>query len=152
MIGISTTYLVDTNTLTQLNKQRRASAFFRENVRIPADVLAEAEQFPDIALLRELEYEVTLEVLRWLVTVMASVDSYDTKLVDLYANRGGADPVVIASALNAKSQEAQCLNPQEWVVVTGDNAVRNKAKALGLKVLSNKDFAALIDKEEDLNG
>lgn len=151
MIGISTTYLVDTNTLTQLKKQRRASKFFKQNARIPADVLVEAEQFPDIASLRELEYEITPGVLRELITVMASVDSHDTKLVDLYANRGGADPVVIASALNAIAQESQYLNPQEWVVVTGDNAVRSKATALDLLVISNKDFAALIDKEEDCN-
>ena len=90
MIGLSTTYLVDTNTLTQLKNQRRASEFFQQNARIPADVLVEAEQFPDIASLRELEYEITPEVLRELITVMASVDSHDTKLVDLYANRGGA--------------------------------------------------------------
>ncbi|MGQ4537062.1 hypothetical protein ACUH94_00795 [Dermabacteraceae bacterium P7074] len=114
-------------------------------------MLAEAEQFPDIALLRELEYEITPEVLRKLITVMASVDSHDTKLVDLYANRGGADPVVIASALNAVAQEAQYLNPQEWVVVTGDNAVRGKATELGLQVISNEDFAAFIDSEEGIN-
>ena len=73
MIGLSTTYLVDTNTLTQLKNQRRASEFFQQNARIPADVLVEAEQFPDIASLRELEYEITPEVLRELITVMASV-------------------------------------------------------------------------------
>lgn len=145
MIGVSATYLVDTNTLTQLRRHRRASKFFQENVKIPGDVLREADQFPDIDEFVQLEYPVTPSVLRRVAQVMASVDTNDTKLVDLYANQGGADPLVIACALDALDQESHCLDPQEWVIVTGDHAVRRTAEAFGLQVLGNAEFASLID-------
>ncbi len=149
MSGVwGTTYLVDTNTLAQLRQHRRASKFFRERARIPTDVLREAGKFPDIDTLRELEYMITPSVLKKLIDVMATVDTDDTKLVDLYANRGSADPLVIACALDGIEQEAQYLDPSEWVVVTSDRAVWGKATEVGLVVLTNAEFAEIIDEAE----
>jgi|GEM_PF-3249601 len=39
----------------------------------------------------------------------------------------------------------ESLMAPEWFVVTGDEALRDKAEEFGLKVLSNSQFAALID-------
>lgn len=146
MSGLGTTYVVDTNTLTQLGRRRRSSSFFLERARVPSEVLHEAAQFPDLRALQDLEIETTPSVLRWLTQVMTAVPTDDTALVDLYANRGGADPLVIACALDGRDQESQYLDPQEWVVVTADNAVRASARAFGLQVLSNDRFAEIIDK------
>lgn len=146
MTGLETTYVVDTNTLSQLGHRRRSSAFFLDKARVPSEVLHEADRFPDRSALRSLEMETTPSVLRWLTRVMAAVPLDDTALVDLYANHGGADPLVIACALEGSDQDSQCLFPRRWVVVTADNAVRAKAKELGLRVVSNAEFAEIIDR------
>lgn len=148
MNDIGQKYVVDTNVLSQLRRHRRASAFFRENALIPAEVLHEAAGFPDIDMLRKYIYPTTQPVLIWLMKVMATVPAGDTRLVDLYANQGNADPLVVACALDGQERDSQYLDPNEWIVVTGDEAVRDKAEAFGLKVVTNEEFAAIIDSAE----
>lgn len=138
-------FVIDTNALSQLGKQRRASTFFLENASIPAEVIHEASGFPDIESLRDNVHPTTPRVLHWLSRIMASVPVGDTTLVDLYANRGNADPLVVACALEGQEHDNQMLMSPEWIVVTADEAVRKKAEEFGLKVLSNREFAALID-------
>lgn len=148
MNDLGTRYVVDTNSLTQLGRKRRSRSFFRQNARIPREVLHEARGFPDIVRLRDNECATTAGVLGWLLKIMATVPTDDTTLIDLYAGRGNADPLVVACALDGQDQECQYLNPLEWVVVTADNAVRAKAEEFGLKVLTSAEFAALIDAAE----
>lgn len=148
MNDFGTRYVVDTNSLSQLGRHRRSSSFFVEHARIPSEVLHEADGFPDIARLRQNEYPTTAAVLRCLVTVMATVPVDDTSLVDLYANHGNADPFVVACALDGQEQDSQYLDAPEWVIVTADNAVRAKANEFGLGVLTNAEFAVLVDAAE----
>ncbi len=145
MSDFGTEYVIDNNTLTQLSRSQRASSFFQENVRIPSEVLYEARWFPDIKELRRNEYPTTSAVLSQLARVMATVKTTDTTLVNLYANQGNADPVVVACALDGQYQDSQYLDAPEWFVVTGDKAVRDKAADFKLKVLTNAEFAALIE-------
>lgn len=114
--------MLDTNALSQLRRHRRESEFFREHTVIPSEVLHEAQGFPDIDVLRANLYPTTSSVLDWLVRIMATVPVGDTKLVDLYANHGGADPLVVACALDGKTRDGQFLGAPEWVVVTSDAA------------------------------
>lgn len=148
MSAFGTEYVIDNNTLSQLSRPQRASKFFRDNVRIPSEVLHEARGFADFAILRQNEYLTTPAVLLQLVRVMATIETTDTRLVDLYANHGNADPLVVACALEGQDRESGLLLPKEWVVVTGDKAVRAKAEEFGLRVLPNAQFAALIDAAE----
>lgn len=138
-------FVIDTNALSQLGKKRRASEFLLENAVIPEEVMHEAAGFPYIAALRENVHPTSPRVLHWLSRIMASVPVKDTALVDLYVNRGNADPLVVACALEGQEHDSQLLLSPEWIVVTADEAVRNKAQEFGLKVLSNSEFAALID-------
>lgn len=146
--GFGERYVVDTNTLSQLRRDRRASDFFRENAVIPAEVLREAEGFPDIRELRKNLRPTTSQILDWLVKIMATVPAEDRTLIDLYANHGGADPLVVACALDGQAEDSVFLDSPEWIVVTGDDALRRKAKEFGLKVLGNAEFAAMIDTAE----
>ncbi|WP_370186955.1 hypothetical protein [Aeromicrobium sp.] len=148
MSVFGTRYLVDTNALSRLRLQRRASNFFLTNAMIPSEVLHEASGFPDLQPLSQIEYVTTPSVLRWLVTVMASVPADDTDLVNLYLNQGGADPLMVACALDALDRETQHLDPLDWVIVTGDKAVRAKADEFGIRVLTHTQFADLIDRSE----
>lgn len=151
MITFGERYVVDTNALIQLRKFRRSSAFFKRNVVIPAEVLREAEKFSDYGSLRDLVPPVTARTFAWLGKVLSSVDPEDFKLVDLYANKGGADPFVVACALEGREIEDQYIDPSEWIVVTDDSAVRQKAVEFDLKVISNLELAGIIDRSEGLS-
>lgn len=143
-------YVVDTNVLSQLGRGRRDTNIFRENVVIPSEVLHEAQGFPDYSQLQGNHFATTPKVLELLVSVMATVPIGDTSLIDLYKNLGGADPLVIASALAGQEEDSQFLDAPEWVVVTGDGAVAAKAREFDLRVMDTDSFAALIDKTDGM--
>jgi len=152
--GFGQRYVIDTNALSQLGKARRASTFFLEHAVIPEEVMHEAAGFPDIASLRDNVHPTTPRVLHWLAEVLSTVPDDDTRLIDLYANLGSADPLVVACALEGQEYDSQFLLAPEWIIVTGDEAVRAKAEEFGLKVLSNSQFAALVDEaglEQDVH-
>lgn len=145
MSGFGVKYLVDTNALSQLGRRRRASEFFRGNAMSPSEVLYEADGFPDVEELGQFEYHTTASVLQWLTTVMATVSPTDVNLINLYLNRGGADPLMIACALDARDRESSYLDPMEWVVVSNDKAVTKLASQFEVRSLSYSQFAGLID-------
>lgn len=138
-------YVLDNNALSFVRREHRASNFFRMHCRIPQDVLREAEGFPDIDDLRQLEYPVTETVLARLVEVMASVPVGDTKFVDLYANLGNADPLVVATALDGQRSHEPGLFEITWTVVSGDKAVQARARKFGLGVITNEEFRAMME-------
>ena len=138
-------FVIDTNALVHLGRHRRASRFFLENAVIPEEVMYEASGIPDITYLGSNVHPTTASVLHWLTTVMSTVPSEDTRLVDLYANKGNADPLVVACALDGQERDSHMLIRPEWVVVTADEAVRKKAREFELTVLSNSEFVAVID-------
>lgn len=148
MSGFGQKYVVDTNTLSQIGKRRRATEFFLDNVALPEEVLREARAFPDIGSLRNLIYPTTSRVLDQLIRVMGTVPVDDTTLVNLYSNKGSADPLLVACALDGHARGSGLLDASEWVVVTDDGAVRAKANEFGLTSLTNNEFAALIDASE----
>ena len=138
-------YVIDNNALTFLGRAHRASTFFRQHCRIPSEVLHEAEGFPDLEDLRQLEYRTTPNMLVALVEIMASVPAEDRKLVDLYANQGNADPIVVACALNGQqSGDEGALFSLTWTVVSGDKAVLATARRFGVPVLTNEEFLRLL--------
>ncbi|HZL05310.1 MAG TPA: hypothetical protein VFE45_07810 [Coriobacteriia bacterium] len=138
-------YVIDNNTLTQLKRSQRASEFFREKAHIPSEVLHEAQGFPDVEDLRRNEYPTTPEVLSILVEVMATVPVNDTRLVDLYANRGNADPLLIACAIGGQRGSDELLFGPTWVVVSGDKAVQAKAVEFGIEVRTNDQFTEMLE-------
>jgi len=137
--------VVDTNTLIQIGQRRRTSEYFRENAVLPEEVLREAKHFPDIDMLRKNLHPTTPHVLECLIKVMSNVPATDTSLVNLYQNAGGADPLIIACALDGRSKDSVYLVAPEWVVVTADDAVSRKAQEFGLTVMSNAQLAEVID-------
>jgi len=145
MTGFGERYVVDTNALIRLKSQRRANPSFLEQAVFPSEVLREAQGLPDISTLRANVYPTTLSVLEWLMRVMATVTSSDRTLVDLYANKGGADPFVIACALDGRERDSVYLDAPEWIVVTNDDAVRDKAGEFGLRVVSSAELADIVD-------
>ena len=137
-------YLLDANVLSRLTPAQRASAFVAEHCRIPSEVLYEARGLPDIHLVEPLELATTTAMLERLRGVMASIAPEDRTLVDLYRNRGGADPVIVAAALTADRDDAS-LWPTVWHVVSDDRAVRATATLFDLDVLSRAELVTLID-------
>ena len=140
-------YLIDSNVLSRLTLEQRASAFVRERCRIPSEVIHEVSGFPDIGVLRKLEYPVTTDVLECVREVMKTVAPGDFKLVDLYHNKGGADPILVATALVELRKSKETLFPHDWVVVSDDLAVRAKATEVGVSILCAEDFAKLLSEQ-----
>lgn len=135
-------YLLDNNALSHLTVAQRASEFFREYCRLPSEVIYEAKGYPDAASLKSVEYPTTPNVLKHLGMVMATVPANDTKLVNLYTNKGAADPLLIACALDGMEHAAELLWGPTWIIVSNDNAVRTKAAELGIQAITRESFLA----------
>jgi len=135
-------YLLDNNALSHLSRAQRASRFFFTRCRLPTEVLHEAKGYPDAASIRTIEYPTSASVLKQLGTIMATVHDEDTALVNLYANKGAADPILVACALDATEKSAQYLFAPAWVVVSNDKAVRAKATQFGVESWTREEFLA----------
>jgi hypothetical protein len=138
-----TFYLVDNNVLGKLSTVQRGSAFFARYCRVPDEVLHEAGP-ARAAALHAVRYPTTPDVLEAVKTVMATVDVGDIKLVDLYRNKGTADPFLIACALVEQQSSADMLIRPEWVVVTDDEAVRRKAEEFDVAWIGSSQFMSLL--------
>ncbi|WP_437773507.1 hypothetical protein [Arthrobacter sp. KNU40] len=134
-------YLIDNNVLSHLSPAQRASEFFRTRCRIPAEVLHEAVGYANVDALKAVEYPTTMTVLKFLQRVMATVPEDDTALVNLYANKGAADPMLVACALNGMQESASWLFGPKWIVVSNDKAVRAKAEEFAVESCSREVFA-----------
>ncbi len=140
-------YLVDNNALGTLGSGRRQAKFFRDHCRLPEDVLYEARSRSDYSTLQDLVYPVTPSVLVRLRAVMSTVAPCDVSLVDLYKNLGAADPLIIASALDANERENN-LFPDTWMIVSHDKALVLKAAEWKIACVSPAYLADLIDDAE----
>ncbi|MDM7888315.1 MULTISPECIES: hypothetical protein [Curtobacterium] len=144
---MGTFYLLDNNALTRLTPEQRSSAFVHEQCRLPSEVLHEARFLPDVDSLRALEYSTDEGVLLHLAAVLQCVPADDTTLIDLYANLGNADPMLLACALDAMAEAELGLFGAEWVVVSNDRAVVTLAGDLGVPTLSSDEFSLVLIEE-----
>jgi hypothetical protein len=133
-------YLLDNNALSHLTPEQRASAFFHERCSLPSEIIHEADGFPDAASFKDLEYPTTANVLEHLGLVMATVPNSDVRFVNLYANKGAGDPMLIACALDGMEEASAHLWGPIWIVVSNDNAVRAKATELGVETCTRDEF------------
>jgi hypothetical protein len=140
-------YLLDNNVVSHLSLQKLESAFFRERCNIPSEVLHEANGHRAMELLRAVEYRTTSYVLAALSEVLATVSPSDTSLIDLYADKGNADPLLIACALLETRKAELVLVKPLWFVVSNDKPVLAKAAVLGVAALSREEFLAAADHE-----
>lgn len=140
----ATKYLVDNNALLQIGAKRTASAFFSEHCRVPEEVAHEAGP-RRAARLAPLTVSMNARILNEVVAVMQTVPIGDKTLVDLYGNKGAADPILVATALVMNNPEKPSLFDDVWVIVTNDGAVREKAYEFRIKTTTPQELAALID-------
>lgn len=140
-----TFFLIDNNALSVLRRGRIQSKFFRQYCRVTTDVLREAREHPDYSVLASVEYEVSPAVLAHMRTVMENIDVGDSSLVDLYSNKGMADPGLVAAARDAITAEDGKLFPDEWFIVTNDRAVAAVAAQHNIDSIPAADLAGRID-------
>lgn len=136
-------YLVDNNALSGMTREKRSARMLRECCYVTADVVHEARGFADE--ISDVPVQpVTVAVLEKLKLVMAEVQPEDTALVDLYANKGSADPVLVATALVMVDEEAATLFPRRVRVVSSDRAVGDMTRRFGIDVTSGAEFGQLL--------
>lgn len=136
-------FLVDNNVLSRLSRSQRASRFLRERCFVTRDVLYEARGFAD-EISDVPVREVTIAVLERLKQVMTELPWEDTSVVNLYDNKGSADPALVATALVMVEEEAETLFPSNIILVTDDKAVIKVAGNLGVARLSYTAFSDLV--------
>lgn len=136
-------YLLDANVLSRLTPRQRGSAFVATRCRVPSEVLHETRGLPDLEVVEPLEMPPSSLMLERLRDVMASIAPEDYTLVDLYRNRGGADPILVASALAADKGDAR-LWATTWHIVSDDGAVRATASVFGVPTLTRGELVELI--------
>ncbi len=141
----TTKYLVDNNALGTLGNDRRESSFFREHCRVPAEVAYEARHVAYAKTLEPFTIEMTPDMLKKLVDVMKTVPAGSTKLIDLYDNKGAADPILVAMALVLNDPIQPSLFRDDWVIVTNDKEVTAKAEEFSIGTLTPKELADAID-------
>lgn len=139
-----TYYVIDNNVLSKLSARQRASPFVRTRCRIPEEVLHEAEGMPDHEALSKLNYPVTTGVLELVRTVMTKLEPGNYKLIDLYKNKGNADPLLVATALDAMGPTADTLMPDTWKIITDDQGLKAMARLFSVETLSTKEFVRLL--------
>ena len=76
--------------------------------------------------------------------VMETLEAGDTRLINLYGNKGAADLGLIASILEA-DDDANKLLSYSWILVTNDQAVAGKAAEFDIAVITPVELAKLID-------
>lgn len=140
-----TRYLVDNNALIAIKGERIKTQFFLDHCSITEDVLREAAERPERSELESVVIRTSPSFLGWLRRVMESVDAESVELVDLYKNKGSADPGLVAAVLDANELDADKFFADEWVIVTDDQAVRTKSSEFGLSTMSAGDLAEIID-------
>lgn len=140
-----TKYLVDNNALIRLRRERVRTAFFDNYCSVTADVLLEADEHPEKAALAKKAADITPDFLGQLRAVMATVTVGDTSLVNLYKNKGAADPGLIAFILEESAINDGKLFCDHWVLVTNDHAVADKAAEFNVDTVNSSELAALID-------
>ena len=139
-----THYLLDTNALSRLTGSERACRFMRARCGITDDVLWESRDLADAAQLTMLVLPMTAHALAVIQEIMSSVPIGDLKLVNLYGNKGAADPGLVACAVAATTRSHDTLFRQEWLVVTDDGEVRAKAEVFDVGWMSSSDFVATL--------
>ncbi|MBL7285817.1 hypothetical protein FPH17_02740 [Corynebacterium godavarianum] len=147
MTFLQTRYIIDTNVLNKIDVNERSTQFFKTRCSLPDAVLDEASGFPDIEELRKLRYPTTAPLLQLLMEVMATIELKDKRVVNLWKNKGAADPVLTAVALHARAQEKDRMLEIEWVIVTDDRAVRNLAEKHEVEVLSGDQFQEILRRQ-----
>lgn len=79
---------------------------------------------------------------------METVPIDNTRLVDLYANEGNANPLLVACALDAHDSNEGLLFWPTWVVVSDDGAVQAKASKFEVPVRTSAEFKSIISERK----
>ncbi len=135
-------YLIDNNVLAKLTRDELRSDVFQNRSWIPDEVLHEAgeKRRAELGMLR---YPTGPDVLRQLQRVMASLAPGDTALLDLYRDKGNADPLLVACALVESEMVRSMLFGPEWMIVTDDKAVRSVATNFEINTIGHSSYTLL---------
>lgn len=134
-------YLLDNNVLGPLGDLKESS-FFANYCRVPAEVAHESRKARHAKLLVSIEMNTAM--LAKLAEVMATVPAKKNDIIDLYENKGAADPILVAMAWVLDNPELLTLLDKHWIIVSQDKAVIKKAKDFGVETKTLDELRAII--------
>lgn len=114
--------------------------------------LARKADIPYSLFFAPLEYPVSADVLNLVREVMSTVPPGDKDLIDLYHVRGNADPILVATALDAIAKSEETLLVEDWQIVTDDEGVKKKASEFDLRTVSSAESRKLVGGTATGNG
>lgn len=138
-----TMYLLDNNVLGPLGNLKE-TPFFANHCRVPAEVAYESRKARHAKLL--VTVEMNSAMLLKLAEVMATVPAKKNDIIDLYENKGAADPILVAMARVLDNPEMPTLLDKHWVIVSRDKAVINKAKDFGVETKTLDELREIIER------
>lgn len=103
-------------------------------------------------LITDYEYPMSADVLNLLREIMSTVPPGDKDLIDIYHVRGNADPILVATALDAIAKSEETLLVEDWQIVTDDEGVKKKAAEFDLRAVTSAEFKKLVDGTATGNG
>jgi len=133
-------YLVDNNVLSHLSLAQRARDFSAQGAVSRQRCSTKRTTTPTPEALKEVEYGTSARVLGYLGTVTATLPEDNTSLVNLYANNGAADPMLVACALDGMQGSSDQLFGPTWIIVSNDKAVRAKASEFNVESCTREEF------------
>ncbi len=136
-------YLLDTVAISKLNRLELESSFLRDDCKIPEEVLYECRDFKHVKLLNSLVIPVTIELISTAQTVILGLDD-DDKIIDLYNNEGNGDIILLATALHEMSKNGIQLFKTNWVIVTDDRLLTERAREFSIDSISSKEFRDIV--------
>lgn len=140
-----TFYLVDNNALTALTASRIRTDFFADRCRVTEDVLWEARDHPAAATLNACTISRTTTSIALIRDIMRVADLSDGGLIDLYRNKGSADPGLIATIIGEQQKDDGLFFRDSWILVTRDRAVTQLARRFEVAVVTPEVLSSAID-------
>lgn len=143
-VYIDTRYMIDTTPAVKIPKNAFGTDFFNSFCFFSDEILYELKDNPNYRLFREHALPATASVLLHAQNSILPALPKNSKLVDLYTNKGNGDIMLLSTILDEQNKELGKLFQSKWIVVTEDNGVIDRAKIYSIDSMNTNEFLDLL--------
>lgn len=143
-------YLIDTTPAVSIPIAMMKTRFFRDQCFFSEEIIHEiGNNKQKNHILPSNIIPVDAKVLSFLSTTVLTGLSNDTKLVDLYTNKGNGDVILIATILSERFKEVGQMFKTDWIIVTSDKGVVRAGLKYDIKCMSKDNFLEILARESE---
>lgn len=137
-------YLIDTTPAVAITKDMFETNFYKEKCFFPEEVLYELRDNCNYERFIKNVIKIDKDILYFLQTTVMTGLTDNSKLVDLYQNKGNGDVFIIATILSKQYDDRGSLFRTRWVIVTEDKGVMEAAYKYDIDCIKKSEFLKLI--------